>query len=405
MKADPAVFHKLYGIRKTRIGYAKRDFLDYGMMLGLSGLVIVFCYGGKNLIGAAGLVLCAFALVTFGIRHGVELAMPVLFRRPQEVLHIILYKIQNLRDVYFIALGVLFLENVLILLTPNLPHNVEFARRWALYLFYFHFVSITAYRTAILISHLWKRNLVREVLMQSTWRRAVRGRSVTLEIVHAYGTGILTHILFLAPWYFVITRAKFSMIFLPIVCAINIFTQLRWFSRGDTWFYRDHWLGHNSEVNFIFLHGTHHDAIPSGLIAVGENGFLEGVMRFTMAAPTPFYNPLIAFLFVTMGIKTNIDAHQFIPGIFPKLARSVLANNQHATHHYGSLEPYSVGIRPGYFDKSITSMRLAQKFFFRFIPAVPGEGNPIKLDEDLTGFKWDNPNYKKILSIYDKYHH
>ena len=405
MKADPAVFHKLYGVRKTRIGYAKRDFLDYVMMIGLSGLVIILCYGGKHLIGEAGLVLCAFVLVTFGIRHGVELAMPVLFRRPQEVLHIILYKLQNLRDVYFIALGVLLLENVLILLTPNLPHQVEFARRWALYLFYFHFVSISVYRTAILISHLWKRNLVREVLLQSAWRRAVRGRSVTLEIVHAYCTGLLTHILLLAPWYFVITRAKFSMIFLPIVCAINIFTQLRWYSRTDTWFYRDHWLGHNSEINFIFLHGTHHDAIPSGLIAVGENGFLEGVIRFTMAIPTPFYNPLIAFLFVTMGIKANIDAHQFIPGIFPKLARSVLANNQHATHHYGSLEPYSVGIRPEYFDAPVASVRMAKRLLFRFIPVVPGEGNAIKLDEDLTGFKWDNPNYRKILNIYDKYHH
>ena len=115
MKADPAVFHQLYGVRKPRIGYVKRDFLDYVLMAGLSGLVIVLCYGGKQLMGAAGLVLCGFAVVTFGIRHGVELAVPVLFRRPQEILHIILYKLQNLRDVYFIALGVLLLENVLIL--------------------------------------------------------------------------------------------------------------------------------------------------------------------------------------------------------------------------------------------------------------------------------------------------
>src|ERR1051325_11341936 len=408
MKADPAVFHKLCGVRKPRIAYVKRDFLDYVLMIGLSGLVITLCYGGKHLMGAAGLVLCAFALVTFGIRHGVEWAMPVLFRRPQEAFHIILDKLQNLRDVYFIALGVLLLENVLILLTPNLPHHVEWARQGALYLFYFHFVSITAYRTAILISHLWKRNLVREALLDSTWRRAVRGeRSVTLEIVHAYCTGLLTHIILIAPWYFVITHAKFSVIFLPLVCAINVWTQLRWYSLSDTWFYRDHWLGHNSEIDFIFLHGTHHDAIPSGLIAVGENGFLEGFMRFTTGGlPTPFYNPLIAFLFLSLAIKTNIDLHQYIPGIFPKLARSVLATNQHATHHYGSLEPYSVGVKPEYFDISdVPSMRMARRFFLRFIPVIPGEGNAIKLDEDLTGFKWDNLNYKKILSMYDKYHH
>jgi hypothetical protein len=407
MKApDPAVFHKLYGVRKPRIAYFKRDFIDYVLMIGLSGLVITLCYGGKHLMGAAGLVLCVVALVMFGIRHGVELAVPVLFRRPQEVLYMVTYKLQNLRDVYFIALGVLLLENALIVLTPNLPHHVEFTRQWALYLFYFHFVSIAIYRTAILIAHLAKRSLVREVLMQSTWRRAVRGSNVTLEIVHAYCTGILTHIILIAPWYFVITHANFSVIFLPIVCAVNVATQFRFYSRFGAWFYRDHWLGHNSEFEFIFLHGTHHDAIPSGLIAVGENGFLEGFMRFTIGGfPTAFYNPLIAFLFLTLAIKGNIDLHQYIPGIFPRLARSILATNQHATHHYGSLEPYSLGTKPEYFKLSdVASIRITRKFL-RFIRVRPSEGNAIKLDEDLTGFKWDNINYRKILSIYDKYHH
>ena len=74
-------------------------------------------------------------------------------------------------------------------------------------------------------------------------------------------------------------------------------------------------------------------------------------MRFTIGGfPTAFYNPLIAFLFLSLAIKTNIDAHQYIPGIFPKLERSKLATNQHVTHHYGSLEPYSVGTKPEYFE-------------------------------------------------------
>ncbi len=408
MKAyDPAVFHKMYGVRKPRIAYFSRDFLDYAFMIGLSGLVLGLCYGWKHPVGAAGLLLCGFALVMFGIRHGVELAVPLLFRRPQEILHILMYKLQNLRDVYFIALGVLLLENVLIVLTPNWPHRVEFARQCALYLFYFHFLSITSYRTVILIGHLAKRNLVREVLMQSNWRRAVQGRTnVTWEIMHAYCTGVLTHIIVIAPWYFVITHAMFSVIFLPIVCAVNVATQLRWYRIFHPWFYRDHWLGHNSEFNFVFLHGTHHDAIPSGLIGVGENGFLEGFMRFTIGGfPTAFYNPLISFVFLTLAVKANIDAHQYIPGIFPRLARHFLATNQHVTHHYGSLEPYSVGIKPEYFNLSaVASKRIAGRLF-RLIPGNPEADNAIKLDEDLTGFKWDNPNYRKILSIYDKYHH
>ena len=41
MKAyDPAVFHKMYGVRKPRIAYFSRDFLDYAFMIGLSGLVL-----------------------------------------------------------------------------------------------------------------------------------------------------------------------------------------------------------------------------------------------------------------------------------------------------------------------------------------------------------------------------
>src|SRR5262249_28348925 len=136
------------------------------------------------------------------------------------------------------------------------------------------------YRTVILIAHLAKRELVREVLMQTPWQRTIKAKTnMTLEILHAYGTGVLTHIVLLAPWYMVIKYSRFSVIFLPVVCLINVIVHLKWMQRYNGWFYRDHWLGHNSELEFVYLHGTHHDAIPSGLIAVSENGFLEGFLR------------------------------------------------------------------------------------------------------------------------------
>ena len=28
----------------------------------------------------------------------------------------------------------------------------------------------------------------------------------------------------------------------------------------------------------------------------------------------------------------------------------------------------------------------------------------IRLDQALTGFKWDNPTFRRILDLYDKYH-
>jgi hypothetical protein len=196
----------------------------------------------------------------------------------------------------------------------------------------------------------------------------------------------------------VITYSRFSVIFLPVVCSINIVVQLKWLKAINAWFYRDHWLGHNSELEFIFLHGTHHDAIPSGLIAVAENGFLEGFLRFTIGSPVPFYNPIISFLVYTAEIKKDIEAHQYIPGVYPRLPRATMEVSQHSTHHYGPIEPYSFGVK---LDLAGVSDDY-KKSFARFL--IPDElTNSAKLDEELTGFKWDNPTYRRTLSLYDKY--
>jgi hypothetical protein len=396
---DPAIFHKLYGPKKPRAVYYKKDFLDYALMIVLSALVAGLSYGFRQVMSIVGFALCAFTLVMFITRHGIEFRVPVILRRPQDVFYMFVYKLQNLKPLYFIALGLLLLENVLIAATPNLPHHVELMRTIALYLFYIHFIAITVFRTAILTDHLAKKELVREVLMQTPWQRVVKEKTnITVEIIHAYCTGVLTHIVLLAPWYLVITYSRFSVIFLPVVCSINIFVHLRWLKVINAWFYRDHWLGHNSEFEFIFLHGTHHDAIPSGLIAVAENGFLEGFLRFAIGSPVPFYNPVIAFLVYTAEIQKDIEAHQYIPGVFPRLPRATMEVSQHSTHHYGPIEPYSFGVK---LDQSGVSEEYKRSFSRLLIPDELV--NSAKLDEELTGFKWDNPTYRRTLSLYDKY--
>jgi len=298
---------------------------------------------------------------------------------------------------YFIALGLLLLENLLIAATPALPHHVELMRKVALVLFYTHFLSITVFRTAIFIDHLAKKELVREVLMQTPWKRVINERTnITLEILHAYCTGLLTHIVLIAPWYLVITYASFSLIFLPVVCLINIIVHMRWVKAVNSWFYRDHWVGHNSELEFVFLHGPHHDAIPSGMIAVAGNGFLEGFLRFTIGSPVAFYNPLISFMVYMFDVKTDIELHQYIPGLFPRLPRRVLEVGQHSTHHYGRLEPYSLGLK-------LDQPRLPEDYKKQFA-RVPAElMNSLELDEELNGFQWDNPTHQNTLSLWDKY--
>src|SRR5262245_11515759 len=98
---DPAVFHKLYGIKKTRIAYQGRDFLDYLLMVLLSAIVIGFSYGFGQVMSVVGLALCAFTLVTFIVRHGVEFRVPVILKRPQDALYMLAYKLRNLKPMYF----------------------------------------------------------------------------------------------------------------------------------------------------------------------------------------------------------------------------------------------------------------------------------------------------------------
>jgi hypothetical protein len=392
-RPNPALFHKLYGRKKPKVTYYKGDFLDYALMILLNALAIVFSYKLRSAVSVVGLALCAFMLVAFPLRHGVDLTIPVIVRKPQEIVYMLIYKLQNLRPIYFLAVGLLIFENLLIAATPNLPHHVDLMRQIAIYLFFVHLSFITGFRTVSMIDHLVKKELVRDVLMQTPWRRVIKARTnIALEVMHAWCTGILTHVVSIAPWYLVIRLSKFSIIFLPITCAINCVIQLKWYHQFNAWFYRDHWLGHNSEFEFVYLHGPHHDAIPCGMIALSENGFLEGFTRFTIGAPVPFYNPIVSFLVFTFDIKTDIELHQYIPGVFPKLSRSQVESGQHSTHHYGPLEPYSLGSKE------------PQQSANRNNWLVPDElRNAISLDEELNGFQWDNATHRRTLSLWDRY--
>src|SRR5947209_15059815 len=128
-RADPAIYHKLYGIKKPRVTYYPKDFPDYVLMVVLTALVTGALYGFRHPISLIAYVLCAMAPVVFIVRHGVELRVPLILRRPQDVLYMFVYKLQNMRLSYFVALGVLLLENLVIALTPGLPHKVEWMSR------------------------------------------------------------------------------------------------------------------------------------------------------------------------------------------------------------------------------------------------------------------------------------
>lgn len=394
---DSNSYHQFYGEPRRRTAFKKKDIIDYTIMSALCMLVVYFAYGADSLITKLGIALGLWMMVAFPLRHGWELSMPVILKRPQELLHMVLYKVRNLKWMYLFALGVLLLENYLIYLTPNLPHRTALMHSIALYLFYFHIIALTAYRTYILYVHLREKDHVREVLMQTVWQRKLQDQpSIVVEILHAYFTGLLTHIILVAPWFVVITYSKFSILFMPVVCALNVFTQAKYLKVLNAWYYRDHWLSHNSETEFIYLHGSHHDAIPSGLIGVAGNGLLEGITRHALAAPTSFFNPVISTLIHSYEIKGDIDAHQYIPGLYPKadIERQKIA--QHSMHHFGRLQPFGFGMsvaQPG-----------ANPEYVRKLKYLPEElKNSIRLEEHLDGFEWNNKMHTQYLELVSKY--
>ena len=398
MNTEADFYHRLYGAKRQRITYQPKDALDYALMILITGAVVWFGFGAGNVLATIGLALCAFMLVSFSIRHGVELKMPAILSRPQDVLYSLIYKIQNIKAPYLWAIGLLLLENYFIALTPQWPHHVEWMRTAALYLFYGHIVVITLYRTAILISHLIKKELVREILMQSIWKKSLeRQPSIAWEIVHAYCTGLLTHLVLLVPWYLVITYANFSLILLPITLLAGAAIQIAFSKVINEWFYRDHWVGHNSEFDFVYLHGSHHDAIPSGLIGVAGNGYLEGLLRGSIAFPTPFLNPLIAALYYTIEVKSDIDLHQYIPGVFPKLSREIFQIAQHSVHHFGRVEPYGFAVN---LDQPHLSEQVRKQF--KMFPE--GLKQSIALDQRLNDYQWDNARYRWFMALVDRYH-
>jgi hypothetical protein len=394
---DTSRYHWLSGPKKPRLAFQRRDFVDYVLMTLITAGVIALSYGPLHPLTLLGLALCLFMIVAFPLRHGFELAVPLILKRPQDILYMLLYKIQNVRPIYLFAIAVLALENIFIYFTPGLPHHVELMRTIGIYLVLAHFIGLTAYRTVVLIDHLRKKELVREVLLQTTWKFYLEKQpNITLQLVHAYFTGVLTHLVLIAPWYIVIMHVNFSVLALPVTCALNVFTQIQYFKIHNSWFYRDHWLGHNSEFEFLYLHGTHHDAVPCGLIGVAGNGHLEGFLRHVLSFPTQFFNPVTGFIFFTFVVKSDIDAHQYVPCVFPKRTRHFHEVAQHSIHHFGRLEPYSFGLKTDQPDISEAARNVTR--------GLPDElRNSIQLDELLTGFKWDNPAYRKYLELFDKY--
>lgn len=394
---DPQRLHQLYGAARKRIVFNDADFSDYLLMCAVCAAVGWWAYAPAPPLQWAAVVLSGFMAATFPLRHGMAWRVPVVLRAPQELAYTLLYKLRNLNPVYPLGLALFAADQLFIRLTPDWPHHSAQVGEVALWLFYAHAGLVTAYRTVILVAHLRRRERVREFLMQTTWKRTLlRQPSIVLQILHAYVTGLLAHLILLAPWYVVITHFSFSLLSLLPMSVANVLLHVRYLQLYSKWFYRDHWLAHNSEVDFIYLHGSHHDALPCALIGVSGNGFLEGLARNTVGSTVATYSPLVAFVFHTIEVTQDMRMHQYIPGIYPRLTRQFHEVAQHSTHHFGRLEPYGIGLRT-----RTPPAEDSRRGWLRFPPVEIL--NSIDLDEKLNGFQWDNPRYRQFMDLYDHY--
>ena len=395
-KKRVSALHEINYKSRPRVSYNKRDFLDYLIMICVCMALLIAAFEEQILLLWTGIALCIFMVVSFVWRHGVSLKIPLILNKPEQFFFSLFYKIKNVPLVTFIAFVALMMENLFVSVTPELPHYSELLRQIFVFIFFFHLALISVYRTAILVAHLNKKELVSEILEQSPIKNFIRGKSISLEIIHAYFTGVLTHIMLLIPWYLVINYIDFSLVLLPLSCFISYKVHILFYKTKNYWYYRDHWLGHNMEFDFVYLHGGHHDAIPSGLIGVAGNGFIEGVTRHTLGHPTSYLNPLVSFVLHCKSIKRDIDSHQYIPGIFPKVTTS--RTSFHSIHHYGNLEPYGLGLRMG---ESTKNEKIG---LFSILRVLPSEyTNAIALDEEATGFNIQHNKYRWYIKLVDKY--
>lgn len=329
-----------------RLMYKQTDFIDYLIMNGLTLALVAVTFGWSHPFSIATVFMLLFMTVMFPIRHGATLSVPILFKSPKSLFFTFYNRLNNVNAPYIIGISLFAVEIIAVVLTPQLPHKVEFMRDAGIILIYVHFGLISLFRSIVLVAHLRKTRHVRQVLMDSPWKQFV-SKSTVAELFHSYFTGLITHITMLVPFYLVTTCFLRSILFVPLNMVLIRLLGFRekFFTRQNRWQYRDHWLAHNSPVEFVYLHGPHHDAIPTALLAVGDHGYLEGALKHSFGWPVAFLNAIDSFLLNTLAIWIDMKGHQFVPGIFPYSRRKDGKERHHSVHHYLSLVPYSLGLR------------------------------------------------------------
>jgi hypothetical protein len=223
------------------------------------------------------------------------------------------------------------------------------------------FLVVTLFRVIILIAHLLRASVVREVMERSPQKKMIAVLSIHNHIFQAFVTGMVAHLCLVAPCVLVFTWTKPSNLREALLIAGYVLwrviaTPLR--TRkilakpgviANRLVYQNHSLAHQSRFYFTIFHGHHHDAIPSALLgSAAGTGFFENADRGLI-----WLDPLNSIVIVQLEwaymIAFDMVVHQYIPGVFPFAKTTVMGTSHHVAHHFGSALPLGI-VFYGYID-------------------------------------------------------
>lgn len=377
------------GIKGNSLSSSPSSSSGFGLSLGADGSHIF-----TQIVTASAL----FLGTVFAFRHGTPTAwtwktvVPVVVAQPiTTVVNFVFYKAENLRAAALLQMALFFGEQAIFrsgivekipvyIMVSNFVGGSASGSGYyvsalfdfsTLGLFYTSFAILTFFRTVSFLDHLRQSAHVFKFLSQTGWNKTLsflpgasgkEGVYAWLDrvtgLTHAYVTGVWTHILTLVPLYVIFHAIRTSagkddpalqlllmiswgLRFLLFELKLNLDWELTDF---NDWYIRDHWLGHHSRFEFCCMHGPHHDALPLGMIAVADNGPLEGLVRHFAGHFDAYCCPWYAAFRWTKIIFRDMVGHQYVPGVLPLSYTVVEYGVHHVEHHYLSMHPLGNGI-------------------------------------------------------------
>jgi hypothetical protein len=347
--------------------YRAEDFILYTFSLVLFGIIAIAAIHSTWQLIVIYLSLI-YLFIFFIFKTGIKIDLSSLYLIVKESIK---YPIVFWKELYdsLLILSPVFLSFFFALLVENIFSSKLNSTFWLqpfpfLIFFYINFIGLTLFRTVILLAHLKKYAFIQSFLTASPWSSQLKNVHIIYHIIQSYIIGVLGHLgLFFGPlifWYLttptyirefalLIFYVIFQIIYFWIYYSKKGFTKFNYpvnFDSYAKWYEINHTRGHASRFYFTVFHGTHHDTIPSGLLATTGTGLIESIHRSLVR----LHFLQSASLFLTVKtiptIFMDVVAHQYIPGVFPYAKTGVKVKSHHSIHHYLSLLPLSISALP-----------------------------------------------------------